>query len=104
MIFLHLYNWVYNYLVANKRSPNKQIVALWLDADWVIALDTGRRRTQQDRSTFVREAISHRLSQLKIDHDRSKIQAPDRTGTLRPGSGRKPRAKSQEHAIDGQNQ
>ena len=71
---------MYNYRVPNKRSGSKQIVALWLDEDYVTALDEARKRFNMDRSTFLRAAMSEKLDALEIKHDKAKIYPPDRTG------------------------
>lgn len=80
---------MYNQSVANQRAKNRQVVAFWLDDEWIAAMDACREMTHMDRSTFIRKALAAELEKGGKIVDKSKIYPPDRTGTPRPGSGRR---------------
>lgn len=84
---------MYNRGVPNQRDNSKQIVAMWLDSDWIEALDHARKKLHMDRSTFIRLAISRQLTKDEVAHDANKVYPPDRTGASHGSKERKPRAR-----------
>ena len=51
------------------NSSGVQLVALWIPRLLVAALDQGVRKTDSDRSKFIRQAIREKISREKFQHE-----------------------------------
>lgn len=69
--------------MPNQRATGTCLIALWLDAGFLRALDEARAREHADRSTFVRRAIAAELRRQGIPFDEDAVYAPDRAGKRR---------------------
>lgn len=55
-------------------------MGIWLDAEFVSALDAARAKSAVSRSQFFRSAVAEALQKSGVAIDQRKTVAPDRTG------------------------
>jgi len=71
--------------MPNQRAENQTVVAVWLDAEYLDAVDKARKIKGLDRSSFIREAIADKLKYLQVPYKEEHVHAPDRTRPRPPG-------------------
>ncbi len=65
--------------MPNKRSPDQELVTLWMDTELLSGIEEGRRKLRGvARSQFIRDAIQTRLDELGIRIPDEKVIARDR--------------------------